>query len=96
VAFKVILTQAALADFESLMNWSGSHYPADSGKFGTALLNHVDLLSAFPLIGSPVRGFPAVRRLIHSPVFIYYRVNEQKEAVEILHFWHTARRLPKL
>jgi len=96
VAFKVILTESALGDFESLMNWSRDHYAASSEKFGTALLNHVDLLKAFPLIGQPVRGYAAVRRLLHSPVYVYYRIDEAREALEVLRFWHTSRRPPEL
>ncbi|MGA8026180.1 MAG: type II toxin-antitoxin system RelE/ParE family toxin [Bryobacteraceae bacterium] len=94
--FKVILTESALSDFESLMNWSRDNYPASSEKFGTALLNHLDLLKAFPLIGRPVRGFPSVRRLLHSPLYVYYRLDEPRGAIEILHFWHASRRAPKL
>jgi plasmid stabilization system protein ParE len=94
VAFKVILTDSALSDFESLMNWSRDHYAASSEKFGTALLNHVDLLKAFPFIGRPVQGFVGVRQLLHSPLYVYYRVDERREAIEVLRFWHISRRPP--
>jgi plasmid stabilization system protein ParE len=70
VAFKIILTDSALKDFESLMIWSLDHYAANSEKFGTSLLNHVDLLKAFPLIGHPVKDYANVRRLLHSPLYV--------------------------
>jgi plasmid stabilization system protein ParE len=94
VAFKIVITDPALADLEKVMNWSLERYPAISERFGTALLNHVELLKAFPLLGAPVKGFPGVKRLIHSPLHIYYRLHEERQTIEILHFWHAARRAP--
>jgi len=96
VAFKIILTDSALGDFERLMNWSRDHYAASTEKFGTSLLNHVDLLKAFPLLGRPVSGYAGVRRLLHSPLYVYYRIDQSREAIEVLRFWHASRRPPEL
>ncbi len=95
MAFKVILAEAALADFEQLMNWSLDKYPDGREKFGTALLNHIELLRSFPLAGAPVKAFPKMRRILHSPLYIYYRVETERERIEILRFWHVSRRQPK-
>jgi plasmid stabilization system protein ParE len=92
VAFKVILTEAALADFERLMEWSRENYPANTEEFGAALLNHLDLLKAFPFVGTEVKDFAGVRRLLHSPLHVYYRVFESNEKIEILRFRHASRR----
>lgn len=96
MAFKVIITDAALEDFERLMGWSQENYPASTEKFGTALLNHLDLLGAFPFMGAPIKGFPGVRRLLHSPLYIYYRLNESKEGIEVLRFRHASRHTVKI
>ena len=53
-------------------------------------------LKNFPYIGSQVDRRPGVRQLVHTPILIYYRVNEVANFVEILHFWHGARRHPAL
>jgi plasmid stabilization system protein ParE len=37
-----------------------------------------------------------VRKIVHSPIRIYYRLDEDRNMVEILHFWHGSRRNPKL
>jgi len=37
------------------------------------------------LLGSPVEGHPGVRQLVHTPVLIYYRVDEARKLVEVLH-----------
>lgn len=50
MAFKIIITEPALIDLEKVMNWSLEKYPAASERFGTALLNHIELLKTFPLL----------------------------------------------
>ena len=36
-------------------------------------------------------GRPGVRQLVHTPILIYYNVNEAPNLVEVLHFWHGSR-----
>jgi plasmid stabilization system protein ParE len=36
-----------------------------------------------------------VRKLVHSPILIYYRINEEKHLAEVLHLRHGARRPPR-
>ena len=92
--FQVVYTEPALADLQEVMAWSWERHPGTSGRFGTALLNHVDLLAKFPYLGTPVRGYPGIRRLHHSPLHVYYRISQSVKRVEILHFWHSARVSP--
>jgi len=68
--------------------------PSAAERFGTALLNHVALLENMPRIGVPVRRRAGVRKILHSPVRVYYRLHEDRRLVEILHFWHAARKDP--
>lgn len=63
-------------------------------RFCDALLNHVDLLGTFPHIGVVLARQPNVRSVLHTPVRIYYRIDDFRECVEIIHFRHTARRNP--
>ncbi len=94
MAFRILYTEDALADLETILDSIRADNPA-AARFGNALLNHVDLLAAFPHIGSPVNQRVGVRKLLHTPVRIYYRIQEQRRVVEILHFWHVARQEPK-
>jgi plasmid stabilization system protein ParE len=91
VDFKIQITQAALADFEEILAYSWAKFPATAERFGNAVLDHVDILKSFPYVGSPVKGLPGVRQLVHTPIVIYYRVREDPDVVEVLHFWHGAR-----
>jgi plasmid stabilization system protein ParE len=33
--------------------------------------------------------------MLHSPVRVYYEVDEERELVEILRFWHVSRKPPE-
>ncbi len=94
--FKVLYTEPALADLEALMRGSWERYPATSERFADSLLNHIDLLKDFPYVGAPVRGYAGVRQLVHSPLRVYYRLDEEKRVVEILNIRHGARWYPGL
>jgi plasmid stabilization system protein ParE len=91
VDFKIRITEAALTDFEEILAYSWDRFPATAERFGDAILNHVDLLKSFPYIGSSVDGRDGVRILVHTPILIYYRVDETHTLVEVLHFWHGSR-----
>ena len=84
--FKVRISEAALTDFEEILAYSWANFPDAAERFGNGLLNHVDLLAKFPYIGAPVEGRHGVRQLVHTPILIYYRVDEERQVVEILHF----------
>ena len=94
MAFKILYTEEALADLEAILDYILADNPAAASRFGNDLLNHVDLLAAFPHIGSIVKRRAAIRKILHTPVRIYYRIHEERRCVEILHFWHVARQEP--
>jgi plasmid stabilization system protein ParE len=89
--FQVRISEAALTDFAEILAYSWANFPDTSERFGAALLNHLNLLGTFPFIGSPVAGHEGVRQLVHTPILIYYRVDEERRLVEVLHFWHRSR-----
>lgn len=94
--FQVLYTEPALRELEEIFTWSWERYPETTERFGLSLLNHIDLLKSFPQLGTPVKSFPGVRRLLHSPLHVYYRVLPEQKRVEILHFWHSSRKPPRL
>jgi plasmid stabilization system protein ParE len=55
-------------------------------------LTIIDALQRFPFLGSRVPRRKNTRLLVHSPLFIYYRVWEDDHVVEILEIRHAARR----
>jgi len=94
MAFKILYHEDALADLEEIFEWSRQQHPDTTEQFSDVLFNHLDSLQVFPYLGAPVKGHPDVRRLLHSPPYVYYRVDANRGSVEILHFWHVSRRPP--
>lgn len=94
MAYKILFTEDALDDLEDLLDYIRADNEAAAEMLGTALLKHVELLQDFPRICTPVHRRPNVRKVIHSPVRIYYRLHERKNLIEVLHFWHGAKRGP--
>jgi plasmid stabilization system protein ParE len=93
--YRLLFTQRALADIAELI----SHIAEDDGeaasRFGSSLLDHIELLSRFPRIGGVIRKRARVRKLTHSPVVVYYQLREDKHVVEILHIRHASRKAPR-
>ncbi len=94
MAYKILFTEDALSDLEVVLDFISTDSPSAAERFGTALLNHVALLESLPRIGVPVPRRAGVRKILHSPVRVYYRLHEDRGLVEILHFWHAARKDP--
>ncbi len=89
--FKVILSPLALADLEEIVRYIARDDPAAAGRLGNRLLDEAESLTQLPYRGGSVRRRPGVRKLLHPPYLIFYRVNEPARSVEVLRFWHGAR-----
>ena len=61
MAYQIFYTEDALSDLESILEYIRADNPRAAERFGTALLNHVDLLKTFPKLGSPVEKSAIVR-----------------------------------
>ena len=96
MAYKIFFTEDALADLEDILNYIRRDSESAAENFGVAILNHVELLREFPHIGTMISHRPNIRKILHSPVRFYYRVNERRGLVEVLHFWHSSKRDPGL
>jgi plasmid stabilization system protein ParE len=57
-------------DLEALLD----HIIADN----PAAASHVDLLAAFPHIGSPVKRRAGIRKILHTPVRVYYQIHDER------------------
>jgi len=79
-----------------LMHWSWEHHAERAERFGNALMDHIRILPSFPFIGARVYRKPEVRKLLHSPIRVYYRVNEKRRLIEILRLSHVAQQEPDL
>ena len=50
----MLYTDEALVELETLIDYIRADSPGSAERFGTALLNHVELLREFPRLGLPV------------------------------------------
>ena len=96
MAFKIILTDSALGDFERLMKLVAGSLRGQHRKIWDLPFEPRRFAEGVPLLGRPVRGYAGVRRLLHSPLYVYYRIEQSREAIEVLRFWHASRRPPEL
>jgi toxin ParE1/3/4 len=95
VDYRILYSQRALNDLAEIIGHIAEDDANAASRFGSSLLDHLDLLTRFPRMGGIIRERARVRKLLHSPFLIYYRVDEDKREIEILHFRHSARKPPR-
>jgi plasmid stabilization system protein ParE len=96
VDYRVLFTQRALNDLSEIVGHIARDDADAASRFGNALLDHIDLLARFPKMGGRIRWRSRVRKLLHTPVLVYYRIREDRHCVEILHLRHSSRIDPEI
>jgi plasmid stabilization system protein ParE len=94
VDYRLLYSQRSLNDLDDILGHIAEEDAEAASRFGASLLDHVDLLSRFPRLGGVIRKRSRVRKLLHSPLLVYYRLDEDKRLIEILHVRHGAREQP--
>jgi toxin ParE1/3/4 len=93
--FKVLIADSAIADLKEIVEFVAADNPEAASRLGEKLLAHALSLGSlphrFPFHDRP-RG---IRKMPVSPFLIYYKCHEEMSVVNILHFWHGARRRPE-
>jgi plasmid stabilization system protein ParE len=92
VDYSLLFTQRALSDLADIVEHIAEDDAEAAALFGNALLDHVELLTRFPRMGSTIRKRSRVRKLLHSPILVYYQIRADKRLVEVLHFRHGSRK----
>ena len=92
--YRLLYSQRSLNDLDEILGHIAGDDAEAASRFGTSLLDHIDLLSRFPRLGGVIRKRSQVRKLLHSPLLVYYRFDEDKKLIEILHIRHGARQQP--
>jgi plasmid stabilization system protein ParE len=90
----LIYTERALKDLAEIIGVITRDDGEAAARFGSALLDHVELLGRFPLMGRAIQSGSPVRKLVHSPILVYYQIHNDKRLVEVLHFRHGSRKPP--
>ena len=77
--YRLVFTKRALSDLNQVIGRIADvdHDIDAAFHFGTALLDHVDLLTRFPRMAPVISARSRIRKLVHSPIVVYYRVHDQ-------------------
>jgi plasmid stabilization system protein ParE len=96
--YKVIWSNAAIADLHEICAYIAQHDPQAALRTGRGILSHVRILASFPLIGPayPRGARGPLREIVYRSYRIFYDVSDPARSVEILHVWHGAREEPDL
>jgi len=93
--FKVLIADSAIADLKEIVEFVATDNPEASSRLGQKLLGQALSLATFP------ERFPfhdrrrRIRKMPVSPFLIYYQFDDAASVINILHFWHGARRPPE-
>jgi plasmid stabilization system protein ParE len=89
--FKVIYQPLALDDLESIVRHVAEKDLEAANRLGISLLDRAETLAQFPERGGNVQSRPGVKKLVHSPYLVFYRVDDDRRCVDVLRFWHGAQ-----
>lgn len=93
--YRLVYTKRALDDLAEIIGHIAENDAQAASRFGSSLIAHVELVARFPRMGGLIRKRPLIRKLLHSPFLVYYRVRETNREIEVLHIRHGARKPPK-
>ena len=95
MGYQVIFAPQAIERLAEIVRFIALDNPSAAEKFGLYLVDQAELLAEFPELGRPYRKRVNVRRLLRKTYFIYYRVQHDQRVIEIMDYWHSARREPE-
>ncbi len=92
MGYRVVFAPEAHARLAEIVRFIAQDDPQAAISFGDYLVDRAESLARFPELGTPYGKRPHVRRLLCKPYLIYYRLRPGEQTVEIMDFWHSARR----
>ena len=94
MGWKIIFAPQALEELEQVVRFIAQDDSQAAIRFGDYLVDRAESLANFPELGTPHRKRANVRRLLCRSYYIYYRLVRKEQLIEIMDFWHSARREP--
>ena len=94
--FKIVWSDAAIADLQEACSYVAQDNPEAAVRLGRGIFDHVRVLASFPFIGPtyPRGARGTLREIVYRLYRIFYDVSEEFHSVEILHVWHARRDEP--
>ena len=96
MACKLIWSPAARDDLRDIVRFIARDNPRRAESFGYELMTRTDILHDHPEAGRIVPEYrnPRVREIIYRPYRIVYRLDIERQLVQIARVWHAARGTP--
>jgi plasmid stabilization system protein ParE len=89
--YRVILSRPSLRDLGEIARYIAQDSPDAALRVGGELVSLAESLAMLPRRGGQLRARPGVRRLVHEPYLVTYRIDETQRVVYVLRFWHAKR-----
>ena len=96
MGWKIIFAPQALEELEQIVRFIAQDDSQAAIRFGDYLIDRAESLANFPEMGTSYRKRANVRRLSCKSYYIYYRLGRKEQIIEIMDFWHSARREPSV
>ncbi|MEJ2702590.1 MAG: type II toxin-antitoxin system RelE/ParE family toxin [Sedimentisphaerales bacterium] len=98
MAYELIWAPSARLDLKELASYIAESRPEASTRFVEGIFHMIEHLPAFPQSGRIVPEFndPSIREVIRRPCRIVYRIEANRQTIEIVRIWHAARGVPEL
>ena len=96
MGWTVAYAPQALEGLEQLVRFIAEDDPQAAIRFGDYLVDRAESLADLPELGTPYRKRTNVRRLLCKSYYVYYRLQRKDQVIEIMDFWHSARRDPRI
>jgi len=96
MACKLIWSPAARDDLRDIVRFIARDNPQRAESFGYELMKRTDILHDHPEAGRIVTEYrnARIREIIYRPYRIVYRLDIERQLVEIARVWHGARGAP--
>jgi len=96
MACKLIWSPAARDDLRDIVRFIARDNQRRAESFGYELMTRTDILHDHPEAGRIVPEYrnPRIREIIYRPYRIVYRLDIERQLVEIARVWHAARGAP--
>jgi addiction module RelE/StbE family toxin len=93
MAFRIVWSEAALADLRDLVRYIARDDRKVARRFGDLIVTKVQSLENFPRIGRIVPEYreDCLREIIIAPYRIVYEIDDDMVTLAILRIWHGSR-----
>lgn len=91
---QVLITDSALADLREIVEFIAQDDPQAAARLGEKLIARALSLATLPERHANHDARRGIRKMPLPPYLVFYTCDRAAGVVNILHFWHGARRCP--